>query len=124
VAEESLSYNAGRRSVFGKLLRQLVKLFYHRTRRAQRNPIIAHEMADLCVLCVLVVIKNCDALPITIEELGDSFSLKHSPRYGTLPSVYTENDPAGYLASYVTTYFREEMQQEGLTSSQGTSRSS
>ena len=53
--------------------------------------------------------------PLTIEELGDSFSLKHSLRYGTLPSVYTENDPAAYLASYVTTYLREEVQQEGLT---------
>jgi predicted AAA+ superfamily ATPase len=53
--------------------------------------------------------------PLTIEELGESFSLKHSLRFGSLPSVYTENDPAAYLASYVATYLREEVQQEGLT---------
>ncbi len=53
--------------------------------------------------------------PLTIEELGESFSLKHSLRFGSLPSVYTESDPDAYLASYVTTYLREEVQQEGLT---------
>jgi predicted AAA+ superfamily ATPase len=53
--------------------------------------------------------------PLTIEELGESFSLKHSLRFGSLPSVYGEQDPAAYLASYVTTYLREEVQQEGLT---------
>ncbi len=53
--------------------------------------------------------------PLTIEELGESFSLKHSLRFGSLPSVYTEHDPAAYLASYVATYLREEVQQEGLT---------
>ena len=53
--------------------------------------------------------------PLTIEELGESFSLKHSLRFGSLPSVYTEQDPAAYLASYVATYLREEVQQEGLT---------
>ena len=37
--------------------------------------------------------------PLTIEELGESFSLKHSLRFGSLPSVYTEEDPAAYLAS-------------------------
>jgi predicted AAA+ superfamily ATPase len=53
--------------------------------------------------------------PLTIDELGESFSLRHSLRYGSLPSVYTEQDPAAYLASYVATYLREEVQQEGLT---------
>jgi predicted AAA+ superfamily ATPase len=53
--------------------------------------------------------------PLTIEELGESFSLQHSLRFGSLPSAYTEQDPAAYLASYVATYLREEVQQEGLT---------
>jgi predicted AAA+ superfamily ATPase len=53
--------------------------------------------------------------PLTVEELGESFSLKHSLRFGSLPCVYTEQDPAAYLASYVATYLREEVQQEGLT---------
>ena len=53
--------------------------------------------------------------PLTIEELGESFSLQRSLRFGSLPSVYVEHDPAAYLASYVATYLREEVQQEGLT---------
>ena len=53
--------------------------------------------------------------PLTIEELGDKFSLAHSLRFGSLPCVYTENNPAAYLESYVATYLREEVQQEGLT---------
>jgi len=53
--------------------------------------------------------------PLTVAELGASFSLAHSLRFGALPSVYTESDPAAYLASCVATYLREEVQQEGLT---------
>jgi predicted AAA+ superfamily ATPase len=53
--------------------------------------------------------------PLTIEELGEHFSLQHSLRYGSLPSVYVEQDPGAYLESYVATYLREEVQQEGLT---------
>jgi predicted AAA+ superfamily ATPase len=53
--------------------------------------------------------------PLTIGELGDDFSLDHSLRYGLLPSVYIESDPGDYLDSYVHTYLREEIQQEGLT---------
>lgn len=53
--------------------------------------------------------------PLTIEELGEHFSLTHSLRFGSLPCVYTESNPADYLASYVATYLREEVQQEGLT---------
>lgn len=53
--------------------------------------------------------------PLTIEELGDKFSLAHSQRFSSLPCVYTESNPAAYLESYVATYLREEVQQEGLT---------
>jgi predicted AAA+ superfamily ATPase len=57
--------------------------------------------------------------PLTTEELGDRFSLQHALRLGCLPSVYQESDPAAYLASYVATYLREEVQQEGLTRNLG-----
>lgn len=53
--------------------------------------------------------------PLTAGELGSDFSFDHSLRYGLLPSVYTESDPEDYLNSYVHTYLREEIQQEGLT---------
>ena len=53
--------------------------------------------------------------PLTAGELGKDFSLAKSLQVGHLPSVYSETDPADYLASYVRTYLREEVQQEGLT---------
>jgi predicted AAA+ superfamily ATPase len=53
--------------------------------------------------------------PLTAAELGDAFDLAHSVRYGQLPTVYVEKDPKPYLASYVGTYLREEVQAEALT---------
>jgi len=53
--------------------------------------------------------------PLTARELGKDFSLTKSLLVGNLPSVYSETDPADYLAGYVRTYLREEVQQEGLT---------
>ncbi|MBF0532702.1 MAG: ATP-binding protein [Candidatus Omnitrophica bacterium] len=53
--------------------------------------------------------------PLTAVELGKDFDLAHSLKFGQLPCVYTENDPKAYLESYVQTYLREEIQQEGLT---------
>jgi predicted AAA+ superfamily ATPase len=53
--------------------------------------------------------------PLTAAELGDQFDLTHSLRYGQLPSVYVEDDPKQYLASYVGAYLREEVQAEALT---------
>jgi predicted AAA+ superfamily ATPase len=52
---------------------------------------------------------------LAAEELGDDFSLEISLKYGHLPAVYSEPDPADYLAGYIQTYLREEVQQEGLT---------
>ena len=57
--------------------------------------------------------------PLTIAELGNDFNLEHSLRYGQLPCAYTEADPKSYLESYVSTYLREEVQQEGLTRNLG-----
>lgn len=57
--------------------------------------------------------------PLTARELGDDFRLEHSLQFGQLPCVYTETEPGRYLESYVTTYLREEVQQEGLTRNLG-----
>ena len=53
--------------------------------------------------------------PLTAVELGADFSLGHSLRYGQLPLAYVDPDPAAFLKSYVSTYLKEEVQQEGLT---------
>ncbi len=53
--------------------------------------------------------------PLTVPELGGDFRMDHSLRYGQLPSVYVEQNPAAYLESYVHTYLQEEVRQEGLT---------
>ncbi len=52
---------------------------------------------------------------LTAAELENDFSLNKSLKFGHLPSIYSEKDPADYLAGYVRTYLREEVQQEGLT---------
>ncbi len=53
--------------------------------------------------------------PLIIQELGSSFQLEHALTLGMLPATYTYSDPAGYLATYVDTYLREEVVHEGLT---------
>lgn len=53
--------------------------------------------------------------PLTAPELGADFDLATSLKWGHLPSLKTEKDKRAYLKSYVTTYVREEVQQEGLT---------
>jgi len=55
--------------------------------------------------------------PLTAEELGDRFDLRHSARFGQLPGAYVESDPGRYLASYAGTYLRDEVQAEALTRS-------
>ncbi len=56
--------------------------------------------------------------PLAVAELGAAFDLKRSLLVGHLPAAQTAPDLAkarDFLASYVTTYLREEIQQEGLT---------
>ena len=53
--------------------------------------------------------------PLTAQELGSDFSMDHALRFGHLPSTFAEHDPKRYVEAYVTTYLREEVQQEGLT---------
>jgi len=57
--------------------------------------------------------------PLTAQELGRDFELDSSLSYGHLPSVFQEENPAKYLESYVSTYLREEVQEEGLTRNLG-----
>lgn len=52
--------------------------------------------------------------PLVIQELGTDFNLEHALTLGMLPATYTYDDPIKYLATYVDTYLREEVLQEGL----------
>jgi predicted AAA+ superfamily ATPase len=53
--------------------------------------------------------------PLTAQEIGKEFDLTRSLSYGLLPAILSEPNPVAYLKSYVTTYLREEVLQEGLT---------
>jgi predicted AAA+ superfamily ATPase len=53
--------------------------------------------------------------PLTAMELGDDFDILRSLHMGHLPAVTGHNAPEEYLNSYVATYLREEVQEEGLT---------
>jgi uncharacterized protein len=57
--------------------------------------------------------------PLTGRELGAAFDLRHSLRFGQMPAAYVQEEPARFLSSYVQTYLREEVQQEGLTRNLG-----
>lgn len=53
--------------------------------------------------------------PLTLQELAGAFNLEHALTLDMLPATYTYDDPAGYLTTYIDTYLREEVMQEGLT---------
>lgn len=53
--------------------------------------------------------------PFVCQELQQDFNLLHTLKYGLLPNVINNSDPALYLETYVTTYLREEILQEGIT---------
>lgn len=53
--------------------------------------------------------------PLVAQELGEQFDLKHALKYGLLPAILSEPEPKKYLESYISTYLREEVLQEGLT---------
>lgn len=53
--------------------------------------------------------------PLSAAELGKDFDLARALRFGMLPMAVTSGAPARYLASYVKTYLKEEVEQEGLT---------
>ena len=53
--------------------------------------------------------------PLTAMELGSDFRLEHALKLGHMPMTFSDPDPDAYLSSYVHSYLREEVQQEGLT---------
>lgn len=53
--------------------------------------------------------------PLVIQEIGSFFNLSHVLKFGLLPAAVNHEDPQKYLESYVQTYIREEVVQEGLT---------
>lgn len=53
--------------------------------------------------------------PLVIQEMGADFNLAHALKFGLLPVAATHADPKKYLESYVQTYVKEEVLQEGLT---------
>lgn len=57
--------------------------------------------------------------PLTVEELGNDFNLSRSLKFGHLPTAYTGSAPGKYLKSYIKTYLRKEVMQEGLTRNLG-----
>ncbi|MDF1828319.1 MAG: AAA family ATPase [Legionellaceae bacterium] len=57
--------------------------------------------------------------PLTAGELGREFNFLHALHYGLLPKTIQASDPKHYLETYVVTYLREEVLQEGLTRNLG-----
>ena len=51
---------------------------------------------------------------LTSTEMGDQFNLFNALKFGMLPQAQSSETPTKFLASYVTTYIREEIQQERL----------
>ena len=60
--------------------------------------------------------------PLTAEELEARWNINKALEFGMLPSVYSrnKNQPKKYLESYIQTYLKEEVLQEGLTRNLGT----
>ena len=55
--------------------------------------------------------------PLTVAEIQEDFNITKSLQFGHLPAIFSEPDPKHYLSTYVNTYLREEVLQEGLTRS-------
>ncbi|MCI5065419.1 AAA family ATPase [bacterium] len=58
--------------------------------------------------------------PLTALELGKDFSVERALQYGLMPEIWDGADEEDYLKSYITTYLKEEVQQEGLARNLGT----
>jgi predicted AAA+ superfamily ATPase len=53
--------------------------------------------------------------PLTSVEMKDDFDMSFALKYGLLPMATKAENPKKFLQSYVATYLKEEVQQEGLT---------
>ena len=58
-------------------------------------------------------------LPLVIQEFPDQFHLAQVMQWGLLPAVITHTEPRKFLETYVQTYLRKEVLQEGLTRNLG-----
>jgi predicted AAA+ superfamily ATPase len=58
--------------------------------------------------------------PLIANEIGEDFDFNKALKYGLLPISYTASDSRHFLESYVATYLREEVLQEGLVRNLGT----
>lgn len=52
--------------------------------------------------------------PLTAAELGPAFDLERLLRHGSVPLVWTSDDPRAVLQAYVELYLREEIRAEAL----------
>lgn len=58
--------------------------------------------------------------PFVPQELLGDFNLEHALLYGLLPMTFLDIEPEKYLSTYVQTYLKEEVLQEGLVRNLGT----
>jgi predicted AAA+ superfamily ATPase len=52
--------------------------------------------------------------PLTVAELKGKFSLEHALKWGLLPAIFNTENPSFFLDSYVTTYLKQEVEEEAL----------
>lgn len=57
--------------------------------------------------------------PLIVQEVGEAFSLESALQFGTLPAAFFVNDPQHYLETYIASYLKEEVQQEGVVRNLG-----
>lgn len=57
--------------------------------------------------------------PLIAQEMGEDFELARAVELGLLPAVWVKEEPEKFLQTYVESYLREEVQQEGLTRNVG-----
>lgn len=60
-----------------------------------------------------------EMFPLTVNELKSDFKLDFSLQFGHLPTVFSHESPKDYLSSYIQTYLKEEVLQEGLVRNLG-----
>ncbi|HUX20646.1 MAG TPA: DUF4143 domain-containing protein [Spirochaetia bacterium] len=63
----------------------------------------------------------CRLFPFVYAETAEGFALDESLRFGSLPAVYgqSESEKIATLNAYVTSYLREEIQEEGIVRNPG-----
>jgi len=59
--------------------------------------------------------RSYNFFPLSINEIGKDFDLDKVLISGLLPEAFTTNDSEHFLNTYIQTYLKEEIDQEGLT---------